>query len=99
MKVCVRIWIGRWILRVALRVLYGGPLARGIWATMDTFADGLPILTEGPCWTADGRFACIEPFRETPMAIIKDEYDPKLDEDFLARDCFSKPPADRMTGL
>ena len=88
----MRIWLGRLILQVALRVLYERLLAHGIWETMDVFADGLPVLTEVPCWTPDGRLAYVEPFSETPMARIKHDSDPNLDEYFEARQCYSKPP-------
>ncbi len=61
---------------------------------MDTFADGLPILHEAPCWTPDGRLAWVEPFKETPMARVKDDYDPRLDLIFEGRECYSKPLAE-----
>ena len=46
---------------------------RGVVAKLDHFADGVPIVTEGPCWTRDGRRARVEPFSSTPTAIIKRE--------------------------
>jgi len=55
---------------------------------LDKTADGVPIATEGPVWTPDGRPAFIEPFRQTPMARIKGRL-PEDDEWFEARICFS----------
>ena len=59
---------------------------------VDRFADGIPILTEGPCVTPDGREAYVDPFSSTPMARIKYEHDDDRDDEFFdARTCTSCP--------
>jgi len=52
-------------------------------------ADGVPIITEGPVYTPDGRLAYIEPFNSTPIAVIKHESDSDKDEFFEASKCYS----------
>ena len=63
---------------------------RGLIAQLDHFADGVPIITEGPCFTFDGRKARVEPFSSTPTAIIKRDTG---DELFDARMCYSTEAA------
>jgi len=70
---------------------------RAIVNILDTMADGTVIITEGPCYTPDGRLAYIEPFRETPLAHIKGDI-PDADEWFDARTCFSTLKAAEAVG-
>jgi len=65
---------------------------------LDKTADGVPIVTEGPVFTPDGRVAYIEPFSSTPVAVVKHDTYPDEDEYFEACNCFSTLEAAEAAG-
>jgi len=68
-----------------------------IVAKLDHLADGTPIVDEMPCWVPDGRLAYIEPFRSTPVALIKGERE-EDDEVFDVTTCFATQEAAKAAG-